>query len=83
VQGEEYAVDPYTAFWLYTAAGAQLVGEDDRRGTLQPGRLADLVGFIGNPVVASADELRKFAPVVTIVGGRTTHDPQGMLPGKR
>jgi predicted amidohydrolase YtcJ len=83
VQGDEYAVDPYTAFWLYTAAGAQLVGEDDRRGTLQPGRLADVVGFVGNPVTASTDDLRAFTPAFTLVGGRAMHDPDGTLRPQR
>jgi predicted amidohydrolase YtcJ len=83
VQGEEYAVDPYTAFWLYTAAGAQLVGEEARRGTLQPGRLADLVGFAGDPLLASTADLRRFTPVLTLVGGQTMHDPQGILSDRR
>jgi hypothetical protein len=83
VQGEEYAVDPYTAFWLYTAAGAQLVGEGGRRGTLEPNCLADLVGFAGNPILASADDLKTFAPILTVVDGRPMHDPQRMVPGER
>jgi predicted amidohydrolase YtcJ len=80
VQGEEYAIDPYTAFWLYTAAGATLVGEDGRRGTLQSGRLGDIVGFLGDPLAASADDLRRFSPILTIVGGRVMHDPQALGP---
>jgi hypothetical protein len=38
---------------------------------------------MGDPVVASADDLRKFAPVVTVVGGRAMYDPQGMLSDER
>ncbi len=83
VQGEEYTVDPYTAFWLYTAAGAQLVGEEGRRGTLEPNCLADLVGFAGDPILASADDLKTFAPILTVVDGRPMHDPQRMVSGER
>ncbi|HLZ59551.1 MAG TPA: amidohydrolase, partial [Ktedonosporobacter sp.] len=36
VQGPEYAIDRYTALQLYTAAGAELNYESERRGTLQP-----------------------------------------------
>lgn len=50
IQGQEYAIDQYTAFELYTAAGARLSGESQRRGTLLPNKLADLVAFSADPI---------------------------------
>ncbi|MFI5273377.1 MAG: amidohydrolase family protein [Ktedonobacterales bacterium] len=77
--GHEYAVDRYTALWLYTIAGARLSGESERRGTLQPHRLADLVAFPADPISCPVDEPLAIRPVFTMVGGRAMYDPDGRL----
>ena len=64
---------------LYTAASAQLSGDGGRRGTLQPGRLADLVAFRSDPITGPLDDLPTLRPAFTIVGGRVMHDPEGLL----
>jgi predicted amidohydrolase YtcJ len=79
IQGPEYAVDQYTAVQLSTAAGAHLIGESDRRGTLQAGRLADLVAFRTDPITCPVDQLLGLRPIFTIVGGREVYDPESML----
>jgi predicted amidohydrolase YtcJ len=79
VQGSAYAIDQYAAVRLATAAGAELNGEGHRRGTLRPGRLADLVAFRANPITCPVDDLPALRPAFTIVGGRVTHDPDGLL----
>jgi predicted amidohydrolase YtcJ len=79
VQGSGEAVDRYTAIELLTSAGARLTGELDRRGTLQPARLADLVVYTADPLTVPIDELSGLEPALTLVGGRITHDPTGVL----
>ena len=79
IQGPEEAIDQYTAVQLYTVGGAQLDGESHRRGTLQPGRLADLVAFRADPITCPVDDLRSLRPAFTIVGGRAVFDPDGLL----
>jgi predicted amidohydrolase YtcJ len=79
IQGPEYAIDQYTAVQLYTAAGSQLNGESHRRGTLKPGKLADLVAFRSNPITCPIDDLPALSPAFTMVGGRVVYDPEGML----
>ena len=79
VLGSDEAIDQYTALWLYTAAGATLDRGRDRRGVLLPGRLADLVAFRADPVTCPPDELLSLRPAFTMVGGRATYDPDGML----
>ena len=78
-QGPEYAVDQYTAVQLYTTAGAQLTGESDRRGTLQAGRLADLVAFRADPITCPVDDIPSLRPTFTIVDGRAVFDPETVL----
>jgi predicted amidohydrolase YtcJ len=79
VQGTDQAVDQYTAIELYTSAGARLTHEAERRGTLEPGRLADFVAYRADPVTAPVDDLPSLAPVMTVVGGRAAHDPDRLL----
>jgi predicted amidohydrolase YtcJ len=79
VVGPEYAIDPYTAVRLYTAGSAALNWESDRRGTIQPRRLADLVGFHGDPITGPVDALPSLRPVFTMVGGQPVYDPAGLF----
>ncbi len=79
IQGPEYAVDQYTAVQLYTAASAQLNWESERRGTVQPRRLADLVAYHTDPITCPVDQLLSLRPVFTMVGGQAVYDPESML----
>jgi predicted amidohydrolase YtcJ len=83
IVGSEQAIDRHVAIELLTTGGAALIGELDRRGTLQPGRFADLVAYADDPFTADIDELPRLEPVLTVVGGRATHDPAGLLGGDR
>jgi predicted amidohydrolase YtcJ len=79
IQGPEYAVDRYTAIELYTAGSAELDWESQRRGTVQPRRLADLVAYRSDPMTCPVDELLRLRPVLTMVGGRAVYDPEGVV----
>jgi predicted amidohydrolase YtcJ len=79
VQGPEYAIDRYTAVQIYTAGSAGLNWESHRRGTLQAGRLADLVAYRSDPITCPVDQLLGLRPVFTMVGGRAVYDPEEML----
>jgi predicted amidohydrolase YtcJ len=79
IQGPEYAIDRYTAFWLYTVGSAQFYWEEDRLGTLQPGRLADLMAYRKDPITCPIDDILNLRPVLTIVGGRVVHDPDALI----
>jgi len=52
------------------------LSHDERvRGTLVPGRLADLVVLDRNPFACEPEELREVQVVATMLGGRWTHNP--------
>jgi predicted amidohydrolase YtcJ len=69
------AVTVEQALHASTAAPAWLAGDERRRGTLVPGRLADLVVLDRDPVGCPPDEVREMAVVATMVGGRWVHNP--------
>jgi predicted amidohydrolase YtcJ len=72
-------IDQYTAMQLYTSASAELNWESERRGTIQPRRLADLMAYRTNPITCPVDQLLGLRPVFTLVGGRAVHDPESMF----
>jgi predicted amidohydrolase YtcJ len=79
IQGPEHAIDVVTALQLYTMGTAALNHEQDKLGSITPGKLADLVGYPMDPLAADPDDLAELTPVFTIVGGRATHDPDKRL----
>ncbi len=79
VLGAEEAVERSTALELLTSAGARFTNEIDRRGTLETGKLADLVAYEQDPLTAPLDDLPELRPALTIVGGRATYDPGELL----
>ena len=68
-----------SALELYTMGTAALDHEQDRLGSITPGKLADLVGYPADPWSVDLDDLADLTPAFTIVGGRATHDPDKRL----
>jgi predicted amidohydrolase YtcJ len=79
IQGPEHAISVGTALELYTMGTAALNHEQDRLGSIIPGKLADLVGYPVDPLAADPDDLAELTPAFTIVGGRAAHDPDKRL----
>ena len=79
IQGPEHAIDVATALQLYTLGTAHLNHEQDRAGSIAPGKLADLVAYPTDPLAADPGALDELTPTFTMVGGRAVHDPDEML----
>ena len=62
---------------LMTRAGAYATFEEDRKGTVSPGKLADLVVLGDDPRTVPADDLRDVDVLMTMVGGRIEHCAPG------
>jgi predicted amidohydrolase YtcJ len=67
--GPEQAVDVATALRGYTADAAYLGFEEDTKGVLAPGRLADVTVLSGDPTAVDPDDLRDLSVLATFVGG--------------
>lgn len=70
VKGPEHAITYDEALTLHTTGAARLTGEEHLRGTLTPGRLADLTIWDQDPAQCPGDALRDLNPTHTFVGGR-------------
>ncbi|HZD02391.1 MAG TPA: amidohydrolase [Actinomycetes bacterium] len=58
---------------LYTRAGAWFSFEEDRRGTLQPGWLADLAVLSDDFLTCDEEAIPSLESELTLVGGRVAH----------
>jgi predicted amidohydrolase YtcJ len=58
------------ALEIYTLAGARSEGNQNSKGTIRPGKLADLVLVDADPTMAPISGLADIRPVLTVVGGR-------------
>ncbi|MGD3109887.1 amidohydrolase [Streptomyces sp. YGL11-2] len=69
VKGPEHAITYDEAVALHTTNAARLCGEENLRGTLAPGRLADLSVWDQDPAHCAGETLRDLGTTHTFVGG--------------
>ena len=62
------------AIRLYTTFSAYAGFEEHSKGSLEPGKLADLVVLDRDPFEIPVDALKDVKVDTTIVGGRIVHD---------
>ncbi|MPZ29191.1 MAG: amidohydrolase family protein [Micromonosporaceae bacterium] len=76
--GPDERVDVHTALRAYTIDAAWAAGEEDQRGTLAPGKLADFV-LLGDDITAiDPDRIAATEVVATFAGGRCTHGKEAV-----
>jgi predicted amidohydrolase YtcJ len=62
------------ALTLYTRNGAYAGFEEDRKGALEPGKLADFIVIDRDVLTVSADEIKDVKVLQTFVGGHSIYD---------
>jgi len=71
VIGEDERVTPLQALEAITIDGARQYGEESRKGSIEPGKLADLVVLSGNPLTVPPATIEQIHVVETIKEGAT------------
>jgi len=74
VFGKEEAVSIQQAIRDYTAAGPYLTFEEKEKGTLEPGKLADLIVLDSDPTTIAPERLLTMQVDLTMIGGRVVYD---------
>ena len=69
------SLDIQEALAMYTTGAAFASFAEEERGSISPGRLADLVVLSGDPTACSPAELLGLRPEMTVVGGRVAWPP--------
>jgi hypothetical protein len=67
-------IDREDALIAHTRKNAYLIFQEDRLGSIEPGKLADLVVLDRDYLTVPAAEIADIEPVMTLVGGRIVHD---------
>jgi predicted amidohydrolase YtcJ len=62
------------ALRMYTLNGAYLSFEEKKKGSIEPGKLADMVVISRNYLSCPVDEIKGIQAVRTIVGGKVVYD---------
>jgi predicted amidohydrolase YtcJ len=72
-RGPEEAPSRQQALTIYTRNSAFMAHDDDRRGTLEPGKFADLAVLSADYLTAPVKEIGKIKSVLTMVGGEVVY----------
>ena len=67
-------VEPLEAIRAYSIDGAYAAWEEDIKGTIEPGKLADLVVIDRDPTEIDHDDLRNVTNLMTVVNGKIVYD---------
>jgi hypothetical protein len=76
----EERIDLATALAAYTAHNAWAAGEEAEKGTLAPGKLADLAVLDRDPFAIPPAELKDLRVLLTVVGGRVVYSAAAGVP---
>jgi len=76
---EAEKINRQEALWMSTNWPAYHIGEEKKLGTIEPGKLADLVVVDGDYMNAPEDEISKIDALMTIVGGKVVYEAAGVL----
>ena len=66
-------ITPMEAIRAYTIDGAYAAWEEDVKGSIEPGKLADLVVVDRDPLTIPPDDLRNVETVMTIIDGKIVY----------
>jgi predicted amidohydrolase YtcJ len=72
-RGDAEAPSRRQALEMYTRNSAFAANEDDKRGTLEPGKFADLAVLSADYLTAPVKEIGKIKSVLTMVGGKVVY----------
>jgi predicted amidohydrolase YtcJ len=72
-RGDEEAPSRRQALEMYTRNTAFMANDDDKRGTLEAGKLADLAVLSADYMTAPVKEIGKIKSVLTMLGGKVVY----------
>jgi len=71
--GLEHAITPREALALYTINNARIMGVEKERGSIEPGKLADLAVLSQDLLSVPPDAIRDTKALMTVVGGKVVY----------
>jgi predicted amidohydrolase YtcJ len=77
--GPDEAVSIQDAIRLYTASPAYFTWEEGKKGTLEPGKFADLIVLDLDPLTAAPEKLLTMNVDMTLIGGKIVYRRDGAV----
>ena len=71
-------IAPLEALLMYTDYAARATFEEKIKGSITPGKLADLIVLNGDPTKLPADEIKDIQVEVTVINGKAVWDKKGL-----
>ena len=71
--GTEHAITAKEALTLYTINNARIMGVEKERGSIEPGKLADLAVLSQDILSVPVDAIRQTKALVTVLGGKVVY----------
>jgi predicted amidohydrolase YtcJ len=72
------ALDRESALLALTRWGARFIGAEQELGSIEAGKLADIVVFGGDIMAAPIERLPELKPVLTLVGGKVAYESDSL-----
>jgi predicted amidohydrolase YtcJ len=72
--GPEEALDRAEALRCATMHGAYLTFDEDKKGSLEPGKFADLAILSADPLTVKEESVADIRSLMTMVGGRIVYE---------
>ncbi len=79
---EEAVPDRLTLLLMMSRWGAYAVWKDDKIGSIEPGKWADLIILNGNYMDTEIEKLNKLRPIMTMVGGEIVYEDTALRDNK-
>jgi predicted amidohydrolase YtcJ len=71
--GPDQALTPEEALAMHTKYAAYVTFEEDSKGTITPGKLADLAVLSDDPLKVATDQIKDIKALMTVVGGEVVY----------
>jgi predicted amidohydrolase YtcJ len=82
VYGANQVITREEAIRLYTNGGAAYTFEEQLKGSIEPGKMADLVVISDDILTSPEGAIKDIRALMTIVDGKIVYQDPGFQPGK-
>jgi predicted amidohydrolase YtcJ len=72
--GANQRISPEDAIYAYTYAGAYTTFEENRKGRIIPGQMADMIVVDNDPTTISPEKIYGIKVLMTMVGGKIAYE---------